>query len=410
MKRRSRLRSMLSVPLLAGLLERRAGRSDQRRRRGRPLHVAVVGAGAFGGWTALHLLRAGARVTLWEAIEAGNPLASSGGESRVIRHAYRQRIYVDMAAHALELWQEASRRWQRPLFIQRGVLFMGQDTDFLDDARRHMQAAGVAHEMLEPVQLAKRHAGFNPEGIGWALYEPEAGYLAARLACEAVRDAFVAEGGEYRLGRVRPGRVVGGELAGLELPAGDRLQADQYVFACGPWLRQLFPELLAAHLKVTRQEVYFFRGSGAKVDALARGFPVWAEVGERFWYGIPAADGLFKIADDSRGPEVDPSTQSREATPAGIAAARQFLGYRFPALGTAHHVDSRVCQYTETPDGHFIADRHPGAGNAWLLGGGSGHGFKHGPALGERMAEQVLGQRAVEPQFGLARPGLGAGG
>jgi glycine/D-amino acid oxidase-like deaminating enzyme len=87
-------------------------------------HVAVIGAGAFGGWTALSLLRAGAQVTLLDAWGPGNSRASSGGESRVIRHSYDKAIYVDMVKRSLELWQEANEQWDRPLFHASGVLFM----------------------------------------------------------------------------------------------------------------------------------------------------------------------------------------------------------------------------------------------------------------------------------------------
>jgi glycine/D-amino acid oxidase-like deaminating enzyme len=369
----------------------------------KPKHIIVIGAGAFGGWSALNLLRKGARVTLIDAIEAGNPLASSGGETRVIRHAYEQRIYVDLVVRALEMWKENDRRWGTRLFNQKGVLFMGQEREFIDAAMTHMEAAGVNIEILQGADIAQRYQQLNPENLKWAVYEPDAGYLTARLACIAVRDAFIEEGGEYRLARVAPGAISAGEMAGVLLEDGSRLQADQYVFACGPWLKELFPEVFADLIKVTRQELYFFKPPAEHSKAFNQDLPVWAEVGTPFFYGIPGNGGVFKIGDDTRGPEVDPTTQSRSPTQTGIDKARAFMEYRFPAMKNASLVDARVCQYSETKDYNFIIDRHPQAQNTWLAGGGSGHGFKHSPALGEMIADQVLGNRPSEEKFTLSR-------
>jgi len=366
-------------------------------------HIAVIGAGAFGGWTALNLLRSGARVTLIDAIEAGNPLASSGGETRVIRHAYEQRIYVDMVVRSLELWRESDRRWGTHLFNQKGVLFMGKDREFIDSATAHMASAGVDIEIIQGDQISRRYPQMNPENIEWAVYEPNAGYLTARRACLAVRDAFIAEGGSYRLATVTPGAISKGEMEALRLHDGDNVQADQYVFACGPWLKELFPDVIGDLISITKQEVYYFRPPVSLNKAFNEDLPVWAEVGNPFYYGIPGHQGLFKIADDTRGPEVDPTTHSRAPTPSGIARARAFMEYRYPAMEGAELVDSRVCQYTESKDYNFIVDHHPRAENVWLVGGGSGHGFKHGPVLGEMIAAQVMGTKIPEATFVLSR-------
>jgi glycine/D-amino acid oxidase-like deaminating enzyme len=132
--------------------------------------------------------------------------------------------------------------------------------------------------------------------------------------------------------------------------------------------------------------------------------PVWADLGEQFWYGIPGNEGRgFKVANDTHGPDIDPTTCDRVPTAATLDAARHYLAQRFPAMAEAPLLEARVCQYSNTPDGHFILDRHPAMDDAWLLGGGSGHGFKHGPALGDLAASCVLDGVAIEPQFRLAR-------
>jgi glycine/D-amino acid oxidase-like deaminating enzyme len=369
-------------------------------------HVAVIGAGAFGGWTALNLLRAGAKVTLLDAWGPGNSRSSSGGESRVIRHSYGKAIYVDMVKRSLELWHEANEQWDRPLFHESGVLHMRRvDSPInLDGSAFLFEEADVPFEMLSYDELAKRFPQINTRGIESALFEPTAGYLLARRACQAVVDAFVREGGEYRTAYVKPGIVSDGRMANIVLSDGNTLSADQFVFACGPWLKTMFPEVLGPHLRISRQEMFYF-GTPADDNRFDAGaLPAWTDLGDEVWYGVPGGEQRgFKVADDARGSEHDPSTTGRTVSASGIKVAAEYIAYRFPGLDGAPLIESRVCQYTNTPDSDFIADRHPEADNVWLLGGGSGHGFKHGPALGEMVAAQVLGTKPVERTFALAR-------
>lgn len=372
-------------------------------------HVAVVGAGVFGGWTALFLQRAGARVSLIDAWGPGHSRSSSGGESRVIRHAYGKRLYVDMAQRSLALWQEASAAWGRPLLHISGVLHMLEEgsplaslvlnTDLLTDA-------GVPHELLEHYELVRRYQQINMDGVQAALFEPTAGYLLARRACEAVLEAFLDEGGTYHTAWVQPGPIASGRMDGIKLSIGGTLSADRYVFACGPWLKTLFPDVVGPHLGISRQEMFYFGTPPGDHRYDAGALPVWTNFGDRIWYGIPGGEQRgFKIADDTHGPAHDPSSSERRVTQQGIDAARDFLQLRFPGLGEAPLIEARVCQYSNTPDGDFIADRHPAAENTWILGGGSGHGFKHGPAFGEMVAGQVLEERPPEATFALGRFG-----
>ena len=193
-------------------------------------------------------------------------------------------------------------------------------------------------------------------------------------------------------------------MDGLELSDASKLAADHYVFACGPWLGKLFPEVIGDRVTATRQEIFFFGTTAGDQQFQEDRLPVWIDHGQRMFYGIPGNDWRgFKIADDTRGPAFDPTSGERVPSAEGIRAARDYLHFRFPAMKGAPLVEARVCQYENSPDHHFILDRHPGARNVWLVGGGSGHGFKHGPAVGERVAELVLGKKAVDPFFALAR-------
>lgn len=369
-------------------------------------HIVVVGAGAFGGWTALFLRRRGARVTLLDAWGPGNARASSGGETRVIRATYGPReVYTRMALRALALWKEHERRWHRRLYHPIGVLWLVESDDQYEKAALPiLRAANVAFEELSGADTARRYPQINCEQVGWSILEKDAGYLTARRACAAVLEGFEAEGGEYRQLAVQPPAVNGGALQAVTLSDGSRLAADGFVFACGPWLGTLFPDVIGDRVKPTRQDVFFFGAPPGDRRYTEDALPVWADHGTRFMYGIPGNEWRgFKVADDTRGPIIDPTTESRLPSPDALQRARDYLAYRFPGMKGAPLVEARVCQYEQSPDEHFIIDRHPAAENVWLTGGGSGHGFKHGPAVGELVAELVLTGAAPNEQFRLSR-------
>jgi sarcosine oxidase len=371
------------------------------------VHVAVIGAGAFGGWTALYLLRRGAKVTLLDAWGPGNSRSSSGGESRIIRGTYgADQPYTKMSARALRLWREHEERWDVQLLHRTGVLWMAatEDDTFERSSLSTLREAGVPYQELSITEMAKRWPQINLEGVRWGIYEPDGGFLSARFACQRVVEGFVAEGGGFRQAAVLPAGLEDGCRNGLLLSDGSKLTADKFVFACGPWLGRLFPQTIGNLIRATRQEVFFF-GPPAGDGRFSEGnLPVWADHRERFVYGMPASDGRgFKVADDTRGPEFDPSSGDRTVTPDGVRLAREYLGFRFPGMKSAPLIEARVCQYENSPDDHFIVDRHPKAGNVWVVGGGSGHGFKHGPALGEMMAELVMEEKDADPLFRLSR-------
>jgi glycine/D-amino acid oxidase-like deaminating enzyme len=379
-----------------------------------PLHVAVVGAGAFGGWTALHLLRRGARVTLIDAWGAGNSRSSSGGETRIIRGAYGpDRLYVDWTARSFTLWKEAEQRWGRRLYRRTGVLWMvGEDDSYVRASLPFLRDAGLAVEEISPEGAGKRFPQIDFAGAQGVFFEPEAGYLLARQACQAVAEAVVAEGGEMRLAAGAPDAFQDGALRGLELTDGSTLRADHYLFACGPWLGGLFPDVIGDHLlRVTRQEVFFFGLPPGDPWFHEDRCPTWVDLsGERIFYGMPGNENRgFKVADDTRGAPFDPTFEERLVTPALLEAAREAMDLRFPGMAGQPVVETRVCQYENSPDGHLLFGRHPTAGNVWLLGGGSGHGFKLAPALGEYAARILVEDGTPDPLFRLDRPGHAEG-
>lgn len=368
--------------------------------------VIVVGAGAFGGWTALQLVRGAAKVTLLDAWGPGNSRASSGGETRTIRATYgpAQLLYTKMVARALQLWQEYEQRWSLKLFFRSGALRMAGPNDFYESgAVPVLQQAGIRFEKLSAAECAKRWPQINFDGVSWSVYEPDSGFLAARRACEAVLDAFLKEGGQYRQAQVTPGPIAANHMDGVSVSPGEILKADSYVFAPGPWLGKVFP-FLARAITPTRQEVFFFGTPAGDLRFNEAQLPTWIDGGKNPFFGVPGNHWRgFKIADDTRGPVIDPGTMERQVSQEKLKAARAYLRLRFPAMAGSPLLESRVCQYENSTDHNFILDRHPEAQNVWIVGGGSGHGFKHGPVMGEMVADAVLGLKAQPTEMGLGR-------
>ena len=369
-------------------------------------HIAVIGAGAFGGWTAHHLLKKGYDVTLLDVFGPGNSRASSGGDSRVIRGIYGEdKIYVDLVARSFKLWKRYQKQWQQSLYFPTGALWFFQvDDTYAQKSLPIVNQAGLKSEQLSKKEVEKKFPQIDLNGLKSFYFEHEAGYLPARHCCQVVLENFVKKGGEYKQLAVEPGKILNNKLTELILSDGSKLNADSYVFACGPWLSKIFPNALKDIITPTRQEVFFFGTPYGDSSLFESNMPVWVDFGKKIWYGIPGADWRgFKVADDTRGVEFDPTSGDRTASETGLESARNYLAKRFPSMKDAPLLESRVCQYENSPDGNYIIDKHPEAENTWVIGGGSGHGFKLGPALGEFVADRVIGNKRIDPFFALSR-------
>ena len=369
-------------------------------------HIAVIGAGAFGGWTAHHLLKKGYDVTLLDVFGPGNSRASSGGDSRVIRGIYGEdKIYVDLVARSFKLWKRYQKQWQQSLYFPTGALWFFQvDDTYAQKSLPIVNQAGLKSEQLSKKEVEKKFPQIDLNGLKSFYFEHEAGYLPARHCCQVVLENFVKRGGEYKQLAVEPGKILNNKLTELILSDGSKLNADSYVFACGPWLSKIFPNALKDIITPTRQEVFFFGTPYGDSSLFESNMPVWVDFGKKIWYGIPGADWRgFKVADDTRGAEFDPTSGDRTASETGLESARNYLAKRFPSMKDAPLLESRVCQYENSPDGNYIIDKHPEAENTWVIGGGSGHGFKLGPALGEFVADRVIGNKMIDPFFALSR-------
>jgi glycine/D-amino acid oxidase-like deaminating enzyme len=359
---------------------------------------------------------------------------------------------------SIEEWNAGGGRQEAELLQPTGVLWLAREKDpYCEATVKALDACDVKYERLDRAELRRRYPqielgsassaahnsaaapqrwgedGQNGGEISWGFLEPKSGVLMARRAVQAVvaearalgvtylEDAVVPfyEGGSPTVregaGVLRtidnnnnsrvsaPSLTVGlpPSRSPLRLTSGREIFARQFVFACGPWLPKMFPELLGELIHVTRQEVFFFGVPAGDERFGPERCPVWIDLGELV-YGIPNLDGRgFKVAVDKHGPQFDPDTGDRIVSPESAAAIRAYLDRRFPALANSPVTETRVCQYENTSNGDFLIDRHPTFENVWLVGGGSGHGFKHGPAVGEHVAALVSGDASAEPRFSL---------
>jgi len=363
----------------------------------------VVGAGVFGVWAAVQLQRAGKRVLLVDANGPANVRSSSGGETRMIRSDYgADAIYTQMSTASLKEWKQLSDRAALPLFHQSGVLFFFQK--MVDYARQSIEThnkLGLPLSVLDAPALRKKFPQIDFSGVEFGLYEPDFGALMARRAILYLVDAFVKAGGSYRQASAGTPHKDGHSLN----VGGKTLHADRLVYACGPWMAKIFPDLLGERLFVTRQELAFVAPPAGNNGFLAANMPGWADYNDgSVFYGFPDIEGRgFKIAHDAHGPVFDAEVGNRHITPEGLKTLRTYIARRFPALADAPFVGSKVCQYTNSSNGDFLIDHHPAYKNIVLVGAGSGHGFKHGPEVGRLAAALALGDSsAMIERFSLA--------
>jgi glycine/D-amino acid oxidase-like deaminating enzyme len=345
------------------------------------MKAVVVGAGVFGAATARELDRRGWDVTLVEKYAPGNVLSGSGGDTRLLRFSHGDEDWYTLSTRrSLELWRDLERESGQRLFEPAGMAwFSSGPGDFTATSEAALNRLGIACERLTPAEAQRLYPSLEGADLDSVLFEPDAGVLHARAATRAL-----AAGLRLETGRPTP-----------DDPPG----ADVVVWACGSWLPKLFPDLV--EIRIARRDVFFFGAGGDWT-----GTPGFCEY-DGPYYGHGEVGGLgMKVAPDWGIVDVDPDELTRVPDLGWAEIAREYLAKRFPALAGAPLIGGRVCQYDLTADTHFVVARHPEQAAWWLVGGGSGHGFKHGPAMGEYVADCAEGRREPEPFHALgAREG-----
>lgn len=370
--------------------------------------VIVVGLGIYGSGVLDALAGRGLRVLGVERFLPPHARGSSHGLTRIIRQAYfEDPAYVPLVLRAYVLWDELASGAGRPLWVRTGGLMAGPPAGpvvagALASARLH----GLAHELLEPGDAARRFPQLRLRPDEVALYEPDAGVLAAEPCLQALLARAVERGAAVLTGA----RVHGWEEAGGRVrvhSSAGTLEAARLVVAAGPWLPRLVPELRPA-LRVTRQVLCWFPARDAEAHAPGR-LPVFIldRGAEPALYGIPplAGEGV-KVALHHAGPEADPDAGLAPPAPAELEAVAAQVRERLPGL-EPQPAAVASCFYTSTPDGHFAVGPHPACPRVWIVSCCSGHGFKFAPAVAEAVAEAVMGGELrgplASPAFAVSR-------
>jgi glycine/D-amino acid oxidase-like deaminating enzyme len=380
-------------------------------------HVVVAGAGVFGTWTAHHLRAAGCDVTLIDAYGPASPRASSGDQSRILRCGYgADEIYSQFARQSLDEWRALETRAGVSIWHRCGVLLLAAaDDPYAIATRATLERGGYALEVLDARRLRERYSHLDAGDTPMAILEPECGVLMARRAVRALAAELVQSGVRLLRGKALVTQssgpstsLPGGKLRSIGLAGGGAIVGDAFVFACGPWLPSVLASSLAGRIRPTRQTVVYF-GTPAGDDRFGPTYtPAWIDRPAGI-YGVPELeDAGLKVGIDEHGPAIDPDNDDRTPAPEAIARARQWVERRFPAMKGAPVVGTRICQYENTSNGDLLVDRHPDFDNAWMVGGGSGHGFKHGPAVGAHAANLVLTGAHTHPRLSLASKGTHA--
>jgi glycine/D-amino acid oxidase-like deaminating enzyme len=355
------------------------------------MSTIVVGAGTFGASLAWWLVRAGESVTLVDQFEPGDRRATSGGETRLIRCSHgADADYTAMARRARTLWRELEAESGEELMRECGVAWFAHRLDGWEAAsERTMRAQDIPAERLDVAEASRMFPSLRGDDLAFVLLEPEAGVLRAQKAVRTLSRQAVRHGARLVRARARPD----GDAVVLE--HGSRLEADRVFWACGGWLPGLFGDLVT--LNVTRQELLFLDGGPAWQSPEV---PGWVDY-DHAMYGTADVDRLgVKAALDIEGPPLDPDAPLDDR-PTTEGKVRDYMRERFPALARARLNEARACRYELSPDSNFIAARHPACERVWLVGGGSGHGFKHGPAMAERIVAALSGGDPLPERFAL---------
>ena len=391
--------ALAATSTASGKILTRAAAPAVRTQAGRSTDVVVVGAGAFGMWTALSLVRLGARVTVVDAYGAGNSRQMSGGETRGVRTSYGDRphglLWARWPSEAIQRWSEwdeAGRDRLLPrVFFTTGDLIMREEVSpYIKDTRANWDAIGTRYEMLTPDEVSYRWPWIRFPNLGVAVYEPGAGVVRARRAIESVAQVFQDEGGIIRIGRASFGARSGSRLESVTVDGGESVSASTVIFACGPWFPKMFPQLMGNRLRISMGHVFYFAVPPGDTRFAYPNMPSYGVPGCTGWPALPPDHRGFRVRTGGRPPE-DPDFSDRWIPTEFHERPRQVLERHFPDLAGAPINETRACHYESSVDRNFIVDTYPELDNVWLAGGGSSEGFKFGPVLGEYIARRVLG-------------------
>ncbi len=361
--------------------------------------VIVAGLGAMGSAAAYHLAGSGQRVLGLDRFQPPHHFGSSHGLTRIIREAYFEHpFYVPLVQRAYELWADLEKRSGRELLLKTGGLMIGDpDGTLVQGARRSADEHALSHKILPTRELRDRFPLFNPMENMVGVWEPRAGILFPELAIQTHLELAARAGAEFRFNEpALSWKPDGGGVRVLTGKGG--YSAGRLLFSAGAWMRPLLPDLNLP-LSVERQVLYWFEPRSHRSQFQPECCPIFICEYEpsRFFYGFPDCGDGVKVALHHQGEKAQPDEVRREPDIQEVEAMRQLLR-RFLPTAEGRLRSTVVCLYTNTPDEHFILDRHPLHPQVIVFSPCSGHGFKFSPVIGE-IAAHMLSDRL--PPFNL---------
>jgi sarcosine oxidase len=407
---------------------------------GKTYDIAVVGAGAFGGWTAYWARKLGASVVLIDAYGPGNSRSTSGDETRGVRTSYGDRPngeqWMQWASRSIQRWKAWDDEWGRDLkmrlFVTTGdFIFRNEWENFTKTTRDLFVKNGIKHESVDVAIAKKEFPQFDLRGITACLYEAEAGVVRARRSTQCVAEVLQKMGGDIVVARAYPGPLEAGRMGSLILNNHEVVKAQNYVFALGPWLGKTFPGLLGPRMRNPIGRVCYFSTPHGDSRFEWPNMPSFNFPGVTGWPTLPFDSRGLRVRGGAGGPgggggggrgrgggnqaapqepapppiiggpEQDPDLSDRYVDPLTVERARNFLAERIPLMKDQPLNETRACHYEQSSSRNFIIDRHPDIPNAWIAGGGSAEAFKSGPVIGEYVARRVL-NKDLEPHLAAA--------
>jgi sarcosine oxidase len=365
--------------------------------------VIVVGLGAMGSAAACHLARRGQRVLGLEAFSRGHSLGSSHGESRVIRLAYWEHPdYVPLLRRAYALWRELEEASGEQLLIQTGGLFIGaRDSALVQGTLQSVTTHALSHTLLDADAIRREYPLLRPHESDVAIYEAPAGLLLPEKCVEAHASQATLNGADLHYGEAVTDWSADGSGVVVKTDAGT-YTAERLLLTAGAWLKPLVKFDLP--LQPERVPMFWLRPTEPIDLFTPERFPIWLwDTGTAgMFYGFPhlSWDGV-KLGRHHSGVACNPDSVEREIQPSDEVPVRRFVSRYIPGLDGPVAL-ARVCMYTNTPDDHFVVDRHPEFSRVTYAGGFSGHGFKFASVMGEILADLCLEGRAM-PQADFLR-------
>jgi glycine/D-amino acid oxidase-like deaminating enzyme len=404
---------------------------------GKTYDIAVVGAGAFGGWTAYWARKLGASVVLIDAYGPGNSRSTSGDETRGVRSSYGDKPppvgeqWMQWANRSIQRWKAWDDEWGRDLkmrlFVTTGdFIFRSEWENFTKNTRDLFVKNGVKHESVDVEIVKKEFPQFDLRGITACLYEAEAGVVRARRSTQCVAEVFQKLGGDIVIARAYPGPLEGGKIGSLVLNNHDTIKAQTYIFALGPWMGKTFPGLMGPRMRQPIGRVCYFATPHGDNRFEFPNMPSFNFPGVTGWPTLPFDSRGLRVRGGGGGggggrggggggnqgplppvpagpqivggPDQDPDLSDRYVDPLTVERARQFLAERIPIMKDQPLNETRACHYEQSSSRNFVIDRHPDIANAWIAGGGNAEAFKQGPTIGEYIARRAL-NKDLEPQL-----------